>query len=161
MFTKMNTRRELMTLQEHLASLDACQAARDWAVDKTASQAWQECDRADWMLWWSARTKKNTKQQIVLAACDCARLVLHLVTVGEYRPRLAIEAAEKWATNPNPTVENAAADAARAAAYAAARAAARAAADAAARAAADAAADAPRAAADAAADAARAAADAA
>jgi hypothetical protein len=36
------------------------------------------------------------QKALVLAACGCARSVLHLVAKGEERPRLAIEAAEKW-----------------------------------------------------------------
>jgi hypothetical protein len=35
-------------------------------------------------------------KQVVLAACACARTVLHLVPQGEARPGLAIAAAERW-----------------------------------------------------------------
>jgi len=115
-----------MNLQEHLTSLAACNAAKRWAARLTAQRTWDECERPDWLLWWAARTPVNTKAQIVKAACDCARLVLHLVPAGEERPRLAIEAAERWAEDPS--LENltlvhtahAAAYAAYAAAYAAA-----------------------------------------
>ena len=53
-------------------------------------------ERADWLLWWAARTPVNLHQSLVLAACDCARTALQYVPAGEDRPRLAIEAAERW-----------------------------------------------------------------
>jgi len=72
------------------------------------------------------------QKALVLAACGCARSVLHLVETGEERPRLAIEAAEKWTEEGTPEAHAAtiaaadaaaatadAADAATAAAYAA------------------------------------------
>ena len=40
--------------------------------------------------------KAISHQELVFAACQVARSVLHLVSAGEDRPRLAIEAAEKW-----------------------------------------------------------------
>ena len=154
--------------QDHLRQIGACSKAREWAEGMDANRAWETCHKADWLLWWIARDMPEVQRDIVWVACKIARLVLHLVPAGEDRPRLAIEAAEKWADDP--TEENlaavrvarrnaaaAAADAAYAAAAAAAADAAYAAAYAAAAAAAYAdAADAAAAAADAAAYAARA-----
>ncbi len=97
-------REETMTLQEHLISLNACYWARKWIGDRTSAQAWNECERADWLLWWAARTPANTHQQIVLAAAGCAGLALRFVPAGEDRPRLAIEAARRRASEP--TEEN-------------------------------------------------------
>src|ERR1700732_4492904 len=91
-----------MTLSQHLRSVSACSNARSWAKGKVAQEAWEQCDRGDWLLWWAARTPENTKQEIVLVACACARLALKHVPPGEERPRLAIEAAERWAANPTP-----------------------------------------------------------
>jgi hypothetical protein len=110
--------------QLHLKSLNACPDARQWAGPRTAKQAWDECERADWLLWWAARDGAS-KQQIVAVACEIARTVLHLSKTP--KALMAIEAAEKWVANP--TEENRtlcrvtdaayAADAAAAAAYAA------------------------------------------
>lgn len=86
--------------QEHLESLGACDTARVWAGQRTATETWEQCARADWLLWWAANTKANTRQQVVLAACACARRALRFVSEGEDRPRLAIEAAERWAAEP-------------------------------------------------------------
>ena len=94
-------------LQEHLSELGACLEAREWAGDRTPQQAWGECERADWLLWWAARTERNSHQRIVLAVAACVRTTLRYVPAGEDRPRLAIEAAEQWAADP--TEENRAA----------------------------------------------------
>jgi hypothetical protein len=84
----------------HLVELRACKEAREWADGKTAQEAWDTCDRADWLLWWVARAKPDAKRDIVRVACKIARLVLKYVPQGEERPRLAIEAAERWADDP-------------------------------------------------------------
>ena len=134
--------------------LRPCTEAAQWLeTQPDIATAWNCCQRGDWMMW--LLTKLPTPKEVsVTLACGLARSVLHLVPASEDRPRLAIEAAERWLAEP--TEENRIA--CWAACWAAARAAARAA-DAAARAAAwDAAraAHAARAAADAAADAAQA-----
>jgi len=107
-------------LQEHLAELDACLEACRWAGDRTAAQAWDECERADWLLWWAAITGRNSHKSIVLVSAACARTGLQYVLAGEDRPRLAIEAAERWAVDPTPQ-NGAAAGAAAGAARVAAR----------------------------------------
>jgi hypothetical protein len=103
-----------------LQRLGACQEAIQWVGNRTPRQAWDECERADWLLWIAAKMKgNNTRQQIVLAACDCARLALRFVPAGELRPLQAIEAAERWANDPtekNREIARAAAAAASAAA---------------------------------------------
>ena len=112
--------REMKTeLQKSLITLRACSEAREWAAKRTAAQAWEECERADWLLWWASKTAINSHVDIVRAACACARSVLHLVKANEDRPLLAIEAAEMWASDPTP--KNKAYAAATDAAYAAAR----------------------------------------
>ena len=47
--------------QAKLKSLDACSNAMAWAAGKTLSQAWQECQRPDWMLWLLGRSSINKK----------------------------------------------------------------------------------------------------
>jgi hypothetical protein len=146
-----------------LNSLHACGEAVEWAREqKSPAQAWRDCQRGDWMLWLvgklSGKSGSAKRRPLVLAACECARLVLNYVPKGEDRPRRAIETAERWARG-KATIEevhaaaaayayaaaaDAAAAAAAAAAYATAAADAAAAAAAYATAAADAAADAAR-----------------
>jgi hypothetical protein len=70
------------------------------------------------MLWLLGRLSGKAgsvkRRKLVLCACECARLALKYVPPGEERPRLAIEAAEKWARREGPTLDDvhAAADAA-------------------------------------------------
>lgn len=96
------TKVETTELQSHLEKLYACREARAWAADKSPLEAWEQCQRADWMLWWAAKTKANTRHEVVLACCACARTALKYVSAREDRPRLAIEAAERWANDPTP-----------------------------------------------------------
>jgi nucleoid-associated protein YgaU len=141
-----------------LVALGACEDAVEWARTQSDLQtAWDNCERADWMLWLLARLHEDRKS-VVWLACQCARTSLKYVPKGEKRPRVAIEMTERWCRG-EASIEDvraAAADAYAAAVYDAAAAAADAvyaaadAADAAAAAAADAAADAVYAAADAA-----------
>ena len=118
-------------------SKSACDEAMHWLKDQTdAEQAWQTCERPDWMIWYAAPRGADRKT-LVRIACDCARTALRFVPAGEDRPRLCIETTERWIVGEATieevrTARNAAADAyaayaaaaADAAAYAAAAAAA-------------------------------------
>jgi len=94
-----------MSLKDELVDMKACPEAVEWVGDKTIEEAWTTCERADWMLWYAS--SKAPHALVVRAACACARMALRFVPDGEDRPRLAIEAAERWANNP--TEENRAA----------------------------------------------------
>jgi hypothetical protein len=39
-----------------LTELGACSDAIDWSRSKTPQEAWDTCERADWMLWLIGRT---------------------------------------------------------------------------------------------------------
>jgi hypothetical protein len=131
------------------ALLGACHEGREWvATQPDAATAWATCPRGDWLVWLLGALHVRgyvSRQTLVLAACACAETVLRHVPAGEDLPRLAIEAARRWARG-EATVEevraaaNTAADAAVAYAAVAAADAAVAAADAAVAYAADAAA---------------------
>jgi len=125
----MNETKRPKSFRKKLIELHACADALDWVGRKSLPRAWADCENPGWMFWLAGRGGLP-RQQIVLAACEIARTVLHLVQPGEIRPLLAIEAAEGWARG---EVDNAAAadaaaavdqaadaaDAAAAAAYAA------------------------------------------
>lgn len=97
-----------MNLQDHLKLLDACADAREWVGDRTATQAWNECTRADWLFWWARRTDANKVDGPLLwkrcaeAALEIAESVGHLVKAGEERPKKAIEAARLYLSDPTP-----------------------------------------------------------
>jgi len=85
-----------------LEKLNACSDAIKWVSEqKNQQQAWDDCKRGDWMLWLlgklSDEPESKKRKKLVLTACECARLSLHLVEDGEERPRIAIETAEQWA----------------------------------------------------------------
>ena len=96
-----------------LESLNACEEAREWAKGKSLATALRACKRADWMLWLLGMEVDKlgwlTHPQVVLLACTCAERALKHVPKGEDRPRLAIEAARRWAHDPTDANREAAA----------------------------------------------------
>ena len=109
----------MKSTKDILTELGACAEAVKWAGRKTPKKAWETCKRGDWLLWIADKLNVGRKL-LVLAACACARTALKYVPAGEERPRLAIEAAERWADNPtekNKAAAWAAGDAAWAAAH--------------------------------------------
>jgi len=93
----------------------------DWVGQRSAEQAWQDCDRADRMLWIYTRWPGMDRRTVVSASCDCAETALRYVRPGEHRPQRAIEAARWRIADPTDENKEAAgvADAAASAAYAA------------------------------------------
>ena len=79
-----------------LEQLDACSEAIRWVeTQETIEQAWQNCERGDWLLWLIGKLDIDRKR-LVLATCQCARLSLHFIPEDESRPKIAIETAERW-----------------------------------------------------------------
>ena len=112
----------MKTIQEfkqRLITLNSCKDARDWAYGKTAAEAWEQCERGDWLLWWAKKENADLRQ-LTLAKARCAKLVIHLMK--DERSIKAVEAAENFGLGLIDLEElNAyAADAYAAAAYAAA-----------------------------------------
>ena len=105
----------MKTIADRISHLSPCTEAVTWLGDQTdVADAWNSCPRGDWLLWLAGRVGVE-RTVLVKSAAGCARLVLHLVPAGEDRPRLAIAAAEAWATEPNENNRNKAAEAAWAA----------------------------------------------
>ena len=109
---------------KQLTDLRACLEAIVWARNyDTEQEAWDACERGDWMLWYLAQQagppESESRKELVLIACQCARLALKYLPEGEKRPLDAIETAENWACGVDGVslqdVRNAAASAADAA----------------------------------------------
>jgi len=67
----------------------------DWLGGRDSARMWAECLRPEGLLWYASA--HVSRQELVLAVCDCAEMALRYVPENENRPRLAIETARKWA----------------------------------------------------------------
>jgi hypothetical protein len=104
----------------------ACPDAVEWVKESKAEtfmKLWNECERADWMLWILARMIKEkgwpSRKTVVLCTCDCAETSLQFVPEKENRPKIAIQTARKWAEGKASKIECGKAADAASAAYAA------------------------------------------
>lgn len=87
-----------MTFREYLIDKNACGESLSWLKNRTSTEAWNECENPQWLLWWSQQNLQEIKIYVSIS-CKFARLVLHLTNLPE--TLLAIEAAEKWLTDPS------------------------------------------------------------
>jgi uncharacterized protein with PIN domain len=77
-----------------LEKLSACSDAREWvATQKNYKEAWQNCERGDWMLWLAKRLNVDDRK-LTLAKFKCANQVRHLMK--DQRSIAALDAAEKY-----------------------------------------------------------------
>ena len=88
-------------LSDVLRSLGACSESIAWAdgYGSAYTTALAACPDRSWLTWLYGRllTRGHVRREpLVIAACLCAREVLHLVPAGEERPLRAIETAEAW-----------------------------------------------------------------
>jgi hypothetical protein len=69
------------------------------ARGRTCRDIWDDAPRGEWLLRYAEKAGVP-HPALVRAAAACARHALRFVPEGEDRPRLAIEAAERWADQP-------------------------------------------------------------
>lgn len=105
-----------------LERLSVCRAAIEYVkTQKSAKDAWMNCDRGDWMLWLAKRLDVDDRK-LTLAKARCAEQVRHLMK--DKRSLDALDACVKYAngeiTRKELDIYAAASAAAYAAAYAAA-----------------------------------------
>jgi len=96
---------------EDIEKLGACRKALEWAKDyPTLKEAWEKCERGDWMLWlvgkYLGSPRSERRKILVLATCECARLALPHATKGDTRPLQAIEMTERWASGEQVSIED-------------------------------------------------------
>jgi dihydroorotase-like cyclic amidohydrolase len=68
---------------EKLKELDACVEAIKWCEENnitTIEEAWEKCERGDWMLWLYRKLYPNNLRELTLAKGHCANTVRHLMT---------------------------------------------------------------------------------
>jgi hypothetical protein len=89
-----------MSFEQQLIEMDAHQEVIDWVEDRTLEQAWNDCNRGDWMLWLLEKMEGKEgwldEKEIMVLGCWCARRTLKYVPEEETRPLKAIEAKEAW-----------------------------------------------------------------
>ena len=111
--------KSIIEFKTRLILLGACEDARIWADGKTAKEAWNECERGDWLLWWAQKEGQEIRS-LTLAKARCAKLVIHLMK--DKRSIDAVNVAERFGlgeANEQELNTAAAAAAAAGAAYAA------------------------------------------
>lgn len=65
-------------LADELKRLHACEEAIRWCGSRTLKQAWKECQRGDWMVWYLRNTNYPvTQEQWVKIAIESAKLGAH------------------------------------------------------------------------------------
>jgi hypothetical protein len=79
--------------RDELFEIAACADATRWVGERSLEEAWEECPRGDWLLWYAQKVGVD-RRLLVRAACACARQVLQYAIEPE--ARLAIETAEGW-----------------------------------------------------------------
>jgi hypothetical protein len=84
------------TLQTKLKELEACDEAIEWAKDyDTLQQAWDNCQRGDWMIWLINEMEWSNEKDLRLMAVAFARQVQHLM--NDQRSINALDVAERYA----------------------------------------------------------------
>jgi len=90
-------RSDMPTTLDLIRDFLPCSDAAAYAAQHTdPAEAWESCERGDWLLWLAARAGVD-RRDLVRASCAVARRALQHVPEGESRPRIAIETAEAWA----------------------------------------------------------------
>lgn len=104
-----------MKIHELLKELESCDAAQEWASDKTWEQIYNDCHRGDWLCWLFVRTNPEDLQLLTLVKGHQANTVRHLMK--DKRSLDAVDAAIAYGEGRISLKElNAAADAAASAA---------------------------------------------
>jgi hypothetical protein len=83
-------------LASKLRAMGACPEAIEWVGTRTLRQAWNECERGDWMAWLTQKLRLDSRS----AAADMAERVWHLVTPeSQLACAWAIDCARRGADN--------------------------------------------------------------
>ena len=78
-------------MKELLDKFGACREAREWVGDMSLQEAWDSCERGDWMLWLYSHMYPENIRELTLAKGHCANTVRELIT--DTRSLAAIDAA--------------------------------------------------------------------
>lgn len=90
----------------------ACIEGYSWVRNRTRQEAWAQCPNGSWLLWGAVHARVG-QCFLVRAASECARRALRFVPEDEVAPRLAVDAAARWAEDPSDANRGAALSAAK------------------------------------------------
>lgn len=77
-----------------LVLLNVCETAVNWMKEQPDHRtAWERCERADWMLWFAARTGVD-RHKLIHAACDCVEMALERIIADDVHRVDAVQAIE-------------------------------------------------------------------
>ena len=82
-----------MLAVNELINLDACPESVNWSRGYSKNEAWEKCDRGDWLFWYAVKNNCDEKK-LTLAKVLCANLVINLI--NDDRSIMAINAAKKY-----------------------------------------------------------------
>lgn len=79
----------IMTLQQHLEKIGACREARNWAGERTAAQAWNQCPHHSWLWWWMQCAQICDPVKVAEIAIAACRMVLILYPLMKTKKRVS------------------------------------------------------------------------
>jgi hypothetical protein len=85
-----------LTFIELLRALHAPPKYIAWVGERTEAEAWVQCARPDWMLWWLNERETANKTVFVKISVAVARHMLPLLPQNAVEPLRALEVADSW-----------------------------------------------------------------
>ena len=89
-----------MITKEQFGRIDNCQESLDYVASQPSlADAWENCERPDWLLAFARKARIASKEQFVRVAIGEAEAVLHIWTdkyPDDDRPQKAIQVAKDW-----------------------------------------------------------------
>lgn len=91
-----------LELIKKLKQLDTCSEGINYIKKNnyTFEQAWNNCEKANWLLWIIFKTKFGTKKERINILCDCAELLLECTPKEKNKIQKVIEIVRNYAQNP-------------------------------------------------------------
>jgi hypothetical protein len=86
-----------MNIAELIEKHDPCISGKQWLIDnniQTVAEAYDKCERSDWLIWLLVEVKGIDKKQRIELGCKIIRTIWHLLT--DDRSKTAIKVAERW-----------------------------------------------------------------
>jgi hypothetical protein len=63
----------MKNFKQYLKDLNACKPAIKWVGNKTPQEAWETCEKSDWMFWLLKEIGYENNKTLRLMACSFTR----------------------------------------------------------------------------------------